>query len=107
VSFYRRRLPHWQIEGVPIFLTWRLHGSLPAGRRNVEFEALTDGQRFLLHDRQLDLASSGPVFLKVPDVAAAVVETFFLAGEEWGLYKLFSWVVMSNHFMFSCNHISH
>jgi putative transposase len=97
VSFYRRRLPHWQPQGVPIFLTWRLHGSLPRAPHTFEFISLTDGQRFLLLDRQLDTASSGPTFLKQPQVAAAVVDTLFLAGEKWGLYKLFTWVIMSNH----------
>jgi hypothetical protein len=29
MTFYRRNLPHWHPEGKPIFLTWRLYGSLP------------------------------------------------------------------------------
>lgn len=96
MSFYRRRLPHWQPEGVPIFLTWRLFGSLPANC--IERSGLlTDGQRFLLLDRQLDSARSGPMFLNRPEVAAAVVKTLFLAGEKWELYELFAWVLMSNH----------
>src|SRR5437588_11773829 len=33
MTFYRRILPHWQPEGKPIFLTWRLFGSLPIRRR--------------------------------------------------------------------------
>src|SRR5437588_8171297 len=33
MTFYRRNLPHWQPEGKPIFLTWRLFGSLPIRRR--------------------------------------------------------------------------
>ena len=28
--FYRRRLPHWQPPEKALFITWRLHGSLPA-----------------------------------------------------------------------------
>src|ERR1019366_2883690 len=29
MSYYERNLPHWQPEGAALFLTWRLHGSLP------------------------------------------------------------------------------
>lgn len=28
-EFYHRNLPHWHPAGRSIFLTWRLHGSLP------------------------------------------------------------------------------
>jgi putative transposase len=94
MSFYRRRLPHWQLEGAPIFLTWRLNGSLP---RTELPASLTEGQRFVRLDRQLDFASSGPTFLKDPQVATAVAEIFFIAANEWDLFELFAWVVMSNH----------
>jgi REP element-mobilizing transposase RayT len=94
MSFYRRKLPHWQPDGKPIFVTWRLHGSLP--RAKVP-NSLTEGQRFLVLDRQLDIATSGPMFLKEPEVAAAVQETLFVASNKWELFDLFAWVVMSNH----------
>ncbi len=58
---------------------------------------MTEGQRFALIDRQLDSANSGPTFLKDPQVARAVTETFFIAATKWDLYELFAWVVMSNH----------
>ena len=94
MSFYRRRLPHWQPDGASIFLTWRLRGSLP---RTKIPGSVTGGQRFVLLDRQLDSAASGPTFLKNPLVADAVIETFFIASNEWDLYELFAWVIMSNH----------
>jgi len=31
---YRRRLPHFQPDGEYLFVTWRLHGSLPAARES-------------------------------------------------------------------------
>jgi putative transposase len=95
MSFYRRRLPHWQPEGVPIFLTWRLFGSLPKQAR--EMMPLTEGQRFVQLDRQLDSATSGPMFLKDSRVAAAVVETMWIASQKWELFELFAWVIMGNH----------
>jgi len=97
MTYYRRRLPHWQPEGASIFLTWRLHGSVARTLHTVEWESLTDGQRFLLWDHELDTASTGPTYLKNPLVAATVVETFFLASQDWELCELFAWVVMSNH----------
>ena len=97
MSFYRRRLPHWQPEGVPIFVTWRLHGSLPRATHVFVADSLPEGRRFLLMDRKLDSASTGPTFLKHPQVATAVVETLFIAGKKWRLNDLFAWVIMSNH----------
>ena len=92
--FYRRRLPHWQPESASIFLTWRPHGSLPKG---IEPSALSAGKRFVLLDWQVDLARTGPTWLKRPDVAPAVVDTLLLAAEGWKLYELFACVVMVNH----------
>jgi putative transposase len=96
MNFYRRRLPHWQPEGVPIFLTWRLYGSLPRGVRASD-SLSTEGERFLAIDREMDRASSGPTWLKDPRVASCFVDTLFLAEKKWELYQLFAWVVMSNH----------
>jgi REP element-mobilizing transposase RayT len=98
MTFYRRRLPHWQPEGASIFLTWRLHGSLP---RSTELAAArgnaTEGQRFAALDHLMDRAVTGPAWLKDPRVATCVVETLFRAEKQWQLYELFAWVVMCNH----------
>jgi putative DNA methylase len=37
------------------------------------------------------------MFLKNPEVAATVINTFLMAANEWDLCELFAWVVMSNH----------
>jgi REP element-mobilizing transposase RayT len=98
VSFYRRRLPHWQPERAPIFLTWRLFGSLPSGP---EVPAgpppTTAGQRFLAVDRRMDRATTGPTWLSNPQIAQSVVETVVSRADQWGLYDLYAWVLMSNH----------
>src|SRR5580704_807074 len=94
MSFYRRKLPHWQPDGAPIFLTWRLFGSLP--RVNLP-ASLTPSEKFLLQDRQLDAATSGPMYLKDPQVAAAVAETLLVESNHWKIFDLFAWVLMSNH----------
>src|ERR1035438_6822426 len=51
----------------PIFLTWRLHGSLPGNRSFPS--ATTSGQAFLTMDRILDNACTGPLYLRRPEVA--------------------------------------
>ena len=56
---YRRRLPHIDAPGLPVFLTWRLHGSLPPERR-FEREYLTSGEAFVAWDRWLEQLIPGP-----------------------------------------------
>ena len=76
VLYYRRNLPHGHPEGASLFLTWRLHGSLPAsffaGPR--EAESLSPGDKFRRVDEVLDRGDTGPVWLKNPRIAATIVE---------------------------------
>jgi REP element-mobilizing transposase RayT len=91
---YRRRLPHIHGEGVAIFLTWRLHGTVAACARDA---LLTAGQAFVAEDRLLDRDRRGAQWLKDSRVAGAV-ETAILRGEsEREFYKLHAWVIMPNH----------
>ena len=98
MSFYRRRLPHWCPEEVPIFLTWKLFGTLPQPREVEQADSLlTEGQRFAARDRRLDVAVTGPRWLQQPRVAACVAETLLLGERVWKKYDLWAWVIMSNH----------
>jgi REP element-mobilizing transposase RayT len=94
-SFHVRRLPHYYATGQPVFLTWRLHGSLPVGR--VFPAAATSGKAFLLMDRLLDGGRSGPLYLRRPDIANLVVEALRFRERESAEYRLHAWVVMANH----------
>ena len=98
MSYYERKLPHWQPEGRDLFLTWRLSGSLPAEvmaalrARNLE----PMGKRFRDYDRELDLGSFGPQWLKEPRIASLVIseiENVVTAG----LCRVHAWVIMPNH----------
>ena len=60
VTFYQRHLPHWHPQAAPIFLTWRLFGSVVGKADSLP----TEGQRFVARDRSMDLADSGPLWLK-------------------------------------------
>jgi hypothetical protein len=91
----RRRLPHFEVSGRPLFVTFRLRGSLPVSR---VFPAsnLTSGQAFLTMDRLLDEACSGPTFLMSRPIAQ-LVQASLQYGEELEHYELHSWVIMPNH----------
>jgi putative DNA methylase len=91
----RRRLPHLDVLDKPVFITFRLHDSLPANRA-FSTSTLTSGQAFVAMDRLLDHAQSGPMFLRQPEIAE-VVRASLYCGEELGHYELHAWVIMPNH----------
>ena len=89
-----RRLPHDYALGAPLFVTFRLHGSLPNGR-TFGGGRLGSGKAFACMDRLLDEQRSGPVFLKMPAIAEVVANSI-RAGAACD-YTLHAWVVMPNH----------
>jgi putative transposase len=95
VIFYQRRLPHVYETERPVFLTWRLHGSLPPNRA---FPATTlSGQAFAAMDRVLDETRTGPVYLLRPPLGYMVREALRYNATVLGHYRLWSYVVMPNH----------
>ena len=94
-TFHSRRLPHLYSLGQPIFLTWRLHGSLPSGR--VFPAATSHGQAFVAMDRLLDSVRAGPFHLRRPEVARMVVEALRYHEQDMAHYHLHNYVVMPNH----------
>jgi putative transposase len=94
MSFHTRHLPHFYRVGQPMFVTWSLRDSLPAGR-NFPAET-TSGQAFLMMDRLLDNARTGPLYLRQPEIATMVVEAIHYR-ERLGEYDLHNYVVMGNH----------
>jgi REP element-mobilizing transposase RayT len=114
-QFYRHYLPHWQPPGATIFITYRLFDSLPkevilrlaeekqrlqkeparAGESRRD-RALREGKRiFALTDNALDAGLVGPKWLTRDDVAAIIAENLF--HHIGRLYRLWAFVVMSNH----------
>ena len=93
---YRRRLPHVSATEQPVFLTWRLHGSLPS-HRSFPAGALRSGQAFAALDRLLEEAGTGPFYLRQPAVAALVVEAIHYNSRTLRHYDLHAFVVMPNH----------
>ena len=88
-----RRLPHLYVIGEPLFVTFRLHDTLPPNR---DFPArMPSGKAFVCLDRLLDEERAGPSYLRLPVVALAVI-----ASIRYGApadYLLHSWVVMPNY----------
>ena len=96
MTFYQRRLPHLYDAEHPVFLTWRLHDSLPP-HRAFPAGTLTSGQAFAAMDRLLDDARSGPFYLRQPAVADMIVEAIQYNANPLGHYALHAFVVMPNH----------
>ena len=90
---YRRRLPHFHPDGEYLFVTWRLHGSLPVAPPDVIYA--TPGHAFAAQDRAL-AQSHGTLWLSDTRVARQVVEAI-RTGESRKFYEWHAWVVMPNH----------
>ena len=96
--YYERNLPHWLPEGKRLFLTWRLHGSLPVIflKELQKDDKSEQGKKFLRLDRKLDGEGFGPIWLRDPRIARAVVTAIRLVVERgWCIAHAF--VVMPNH----------
>lgn len=114
---YRRNLPHIQPKSATLFITFRLHGSIPQSvlnnlqRQKEETEArialipdemgratqlyIEQKRHFGRFDNYLDRASSGPQWLKEAEIAKLVTEAIqYYDGER---YRLDAFCVMSNH----------
>jgi REP element-mobilizing transposase RayT len=99
----RRRLPHIYEIGQSVFLTWRLHDSLPPNRffpdaaLNAGPAFAASGQAFAAMDRLLDETRSGAFYLRQPAVADMIVEAIHYNANILGHYLLHAFVVMPNH----------
>lgn len=114
-NYHKRNLPHWHPVGKSFFLTWRLHGSLPQTvinrmriarqrlrvRRDHDPEGSSDARLleykklFAKVDSILDHATSGPLWLKVKEVALIIQDA--LLQRYAHLYTLWAYAVMANH----------
>ena len=93
--FYRRRLPHLDEPGAPVFVTWRLEDSLPPHRH---FDARANlPESFQVLDRFLDETRTGARYLAIPALAALVSESVRYGATVIQQYELHAFVVMPNH----------
>jgi REP element-mobilizing transposase RayT len=96
MTFYRRRLPHLYETDQPVFLTWRLHDSLPS-HRVFPRDTLSSGKAFAAMDRLLDETCGGAFYLRQPAIADMIVEAIQYNADILGHYLLHAFVVMPNH----------
>ena len=97
MTYYERHLPHWQPPGQDIFITWRLHGSLPAQFRPLnKIEPRSSGKAFVSYDRVLDQARTGPLWLRDPRIAETVLSAFS-AAQQRKMFTLRAFAIMANH----------
>ena len=94
MSVSHRHLPHLYGMEQPLFVTFRLHGSLPPGRQFPK-DSISSGKAFVCMDRLLDNHRSSPMYLQAPNIAQCVVDAIQQGGAT--SYKLHAWVVMPNH----------
>jgi putative transposase len=90
-----RHLPHWSPQGQDIFLTWRLANSLPTHLRPPK-DITTNGKSFAQYDHLLDQAQSGPLWIRDPRIAKAVLSAL-ISAQQRNLCKLHAYVLMANH----------
>ena len=81
--------------GAWLFVTWHLHGSLPRALYPPA-RKLTAGAAFVWIDRYLDTTREGPMFLRNPAIADAVLKVIHY-GAEAGYYDLRAFALMANH----------
>ena len=95
---YRRKLPHWQPDHVPIFVTWRLWGTLPARRQTGRNAAsCSQGEEFAAADRELDSFTRGPLWLNDERIAVSLAQAILIGETELKFYQLHAWSIMPNH----------
>src|SRR5262245_8939527 len=94
MRFSRRHLPHLYVVGRPLFVTFRLYGSLPAGRI-FSRETMGSGKAFICIDFLLEQEYVGPLYFKMPHIAE-IVSDAIEAGAKHD-YTLHAWVIMPNH----------
>jgi len=92
-----RRLPHWDAVEQPLFVTFRLYGTLPANRTFLPGVLADAGKAFVAMDRILDSAASGPSYLRMPEIAALVADALRTGESRFSRYQLHAYVVMPNH----------
>ena len=95
MTYTMRHLPHWHPPGATAFITWRLHGSMPAQFMPPK---LSDppGKRFLGYDKLLDQAQCGPLWIKDQRVANCILSRLREL-QRRKLFLLRAYVLMANH----------
>jgi REP element-mobilizing transposase RayT len=110
LRFYRKHLPHWEVERGRYFVTIRLKGAIPqVGMRQIESlhaemeVAVKNGQDGLRESRAIFRKmehwlhrAEAVTYLRNPQVAA-IIEEAIRHRVNAGIWRMFSYVIMPNH----------
>jgi len=114
-EFYRKNLPHLQIQGQTFFVTWLLtgvHSNREFSELKMEFERIkyqikeksnnkkkdlkeASNKYFLEFDKKLNTLKSGKHFMKKPEVAQVVADSIHYWDNK--RIDLYCYCIMSNH----------
>jgi putative transposase len=119
--FYQRHLPHYQLPGARLFVTFRLAGSLPKiiiqqlieekTRLDAKFATLEETKKKIEEDQSwrylfgkmdetLSKQSSGPLWLNNHEIATIVAESLHFCNNRQ--YELDAYCIMPNHVHLVC-----
>jgi putative transposase len=96
MGIHRNRRPPFFPIREPVFITWRLHSSLPLGR-GFPRTSPASSQAFDTLDRQLDEGRTGPLHLRQPLRAEMAVQAIHYNACILAHFELDAFVVMANH----------
>ncbi|MGE5776093.1 MAG: transposase [Chloroflexota bacterium] len=103
-AYYHRNLPHYHPIGYPLFITFRLAGSLPmdvlteikaSEDQSANERYKTEVRYFERYDDWLDQCSSGPHWLQMENIAQIVAKETQNLNED--RYRLLAYCIMPNH----------
>ncbi|HMB22034.1 MAG TPA: transposase [Anaerolineales bacterium] len=103
-AYYHRNLPHYHPIGYPLFITFRLAGSLPmdvlteikaSEDQSANERYKTEVRYFERYDDWLDQCSSGPHWLQMENIAQIVAKEIQNLNED--RYRLLAYCIMPNH----------
>jgi putative transposase len=98
-TFLAKDVANYTPAARPIFMTWRLRGSLPNGFAGClpPRARLLDREEFRYVDRILDRAECGPKWLQDARIASCIVNRLARGQTAFRHYDLHAYVIMANH----------
>lgn len=116
MSYYKRKLPHWQPPGAEYFITTRLKWSLPKAVINrlqklrYELNDHYTGQELFIqreivkaYDKILNSEKGGPQWLSINEVAKLVGDA--IEYRDTIFYELYAYCIMPNHLHIVFRHL--
>jgi REP element-mobilizing transposase RayT len=108
ISFYRKKLPHWEVADGIYFVTIRRHGSIPMEiiakirKMSLELENLSDGDAlnirrkiFKTMENELDKSDKKCDLIKSP-ISKIIIEAIKNRADK-NIWRMVEYVIMPNH----------